>query len=470
MNILHVNYADIAGGAEAIALRLHQGYRLRGHRSRIAVARKRSTDPDIALIDNRRPPGLIAGYWPPDRAPRWIDLARGPARLLSRFHLALTDPGRHRRRRRGEEDFDFPATWNLLRLGREMPDVLHLHNLHGNFFDLRVLPIFSRRLPVFLTLHDAWLLSGHCAHSFECERWKTGCGQCPDLSLYPTVSGDATDYNWARKARLYARSRLYVATPSRWLMSRVQESMLAPAVAEARVIGNGIDLSVFRPDDRERARAEVGLPNDAKVLLFTAVTARTNPFKDYATVRAAVERITQAADRPKLVLLVVGEDTRTERLNGADVHFVPFCKPERFARYCQAADLCLHAARAEVWGLTVTEAMACGVPVVGSAVGGIPEQIDDGVNGYCVPPRDSAAMAEAALNLLRNPSLLRSFGEAAAAKAQARFGRDLMEERYLEWYESVLRQWGRAPRVGPGAEPVCEAGEVRPDEPAGMVA
>src|SRR4029079_4578923 len=97
-----------------------------------------------------------------------------PRRLLRRFFYEL-----------GLEDFDYPNSVELLRFLPQKPDLLHCHNLHGNYFDLRALAGLSRQIPTVLTLHDAWLLSGHCAHSFECERWTIGCGECPDLTIYP---------------------------------------------------------------------------------------------------------------------------------------------------------------------------------------------------------------------------------------------------------------------------------------------
>jgi len=193
--------------------------------------------------------------------------------------------GRLSRLLRGREDFDFPGTLKVLDLPGVRPDILHCHNLHGGYFDLRVLPRLSRQVPTVITLHDDWLLTGHCAYALDCVRWKTGCGQCPHLDTYPAVRRDATAYNWRRKKGIYAESRLYVAAPSRWLMDRVDESILASAAVERRVIPNGVDTDVFHPDDRLAARAELGI--------FRVHGCFFSPPREYARIRS---RITGPAD------------------------------------------------------------------------------------------------------------------------------------------------------------------------------
>ena len=88
------------------------------------------------------------------------------------------------------------------------PDIIECHNLHGGYFDLRALPWLSRQAATVLVLHDAWLLSGHCAHSFDCDKWQTGCGACPDLSIEPALRRDGTAHNWTVKQGVYAQSRV----------------------------------------------------------------------------------------------------------------------------------------------------------------------------------------------------------------------------------------------------------------------
>ncbi len=340
-------------------------------------------------------------------------------------------------RRRGRELFHYRGTRELLRLPPFAPQIVHAHNLHRNYFDLRFLPELSARVPVVVTMHDAWLTTGHCAHSFDCARWEIGCGECPDLTIPPAIERDETAFNFQRKRALYERSRFYVAAPCRWLLERAQQSMLAPAVIESRVIPNGIDLDVFHPGDRAAARARLGLPPDADILLFTALSIRGNVWKDYETLRAAIGRL---SERP-LIFLAVGEDAPAERIGAAEIRFVPFTTDNRrLTDFYQAADLYIHAARADTFPTSVLEALACGTPVVATAVGGIPEQVREGETGLLAPVGDAGAMAEAISALLDDPVRRETMGRAAAADAHARFDRRRMVNDYLEWFAQITQR------------------------------
>jgi glycosyltransferase involved in cell wall biosynthesis len=325
----------------------------------------------------------------------------------------------------GREVFHFPGTYHILDLPPTPPDIVHAHNLHVDFFDLRALPWLSRQRPFMITMHDAWLLSGHCAHSFDCERWKVGCGHCPDLTIYPWIKRDATAYNWRRKRQIYSRSRLYIATPSRWLMKKVEQSMLAPAIVESRLIPYGIDLTVFRSRDKREARAALNLPQDKFVLALRAKSLKEKNFwMDYRAARAVVEAVTTQSQIPVMVM-ALGANQPDEHFGQSVIRYVPpLADHGELVQYYQAADLFVHAARADTFPLTVLEALACGTPVVATQVGGIPEQIVDGVTGFLTPSGDSKAMIDRIFYLLNNRKLCSQMGQDAANDARKRFGHE----------------------------------------------
>ncbi|NIS70621.1 MAG: glycosyltransferase [Proteobacteria bacterium] len=449
MRILQVSTYDIAGGAEAVGLQLFQAYRDLGHDSWLAVGLKRRNDPDVLMIPNCAYRNRWARIWNTggNLLSSFVGRQRNVGRLNRLFQIGIGQPQRWLDIWQGKEDLDFPGTWRLLDFTPERPDILHCHNMHGawlptgGYFDLRALSWLTRQLPVVLTLHDAWLLSGHCAHSFDCERWKIGCGHCPDLTIYPAIRRDATAYNWQRKRGIYAKSRVYVATPSQWLMRKVEQSILASAIVEARVIHNGVDLTTFHPGDWRESRAMLGIAQDARVLLFVGNKTRSNPWRDYAALEEAVKRVSERLPHERVIFVCLGEKQKTGSIGRERMRFIGYQKdPVTIARFYQAADVYLHAAKADTFPNTVLEALACGTPVVATAVGGIPEQIEEGETGFLVLPGDSSGMAERIQQLLQDENMRNRMGTQAADFARKHFGPERMVGDYLGWYQEILEE------------------------------
>ncbi len=405
LSIAQINTADRGGGAAAVSAALMGRFTERGHRVRQFVGRTHSTDSRfVALADDV-----------------WSRLAnRYPGRGLGRIGRGLrvaTRPAARSAWASGREDFDFPATWKLLDQPHSRPDVVHAHNLHGGYFDLRALAPLSLQIPTVITLHDMWLLTGHCAHARACERWRTGCGSCPDLAAYPAIRRDATAENWRAKRDIYASSRLCVAAPSRWLRDRIAQSMLMPAIADLRVIPNGVDIGVFRPD-RDAARRALGIARDARVVMLTAGLGRSM-WKDAATIDAVTARLTQRGG-PRVV----------------------FVAPERapaISLAYQASDIYLHASHADTFPLAVLEAMASGAVVVATDVGGISEQVTNMQTGMLVPAGASQQMAAAVEALFADEPRRRALADAALTAVRSRFSIDRQVDAYLEWYGEILQ-------------------------------
>ena len=436
LQILQISRGDTYGGAAKVAWNLFRAYRDRGHLSRLAVSIKRSNDPDVEAL----PAQIPANPW----ARAWNGIGESLISLESRIRRGLGPLGRlfqqigqpnHVLNRwQGIEDFDYPGSWRILDLRQDRPDVVHFHTLHGDYFDLRALPWLSSVVPVVLTLHDAWLLSGHCAHSLDCERWKTGCGRCPYLDVHPAVRRDETAYNWQRKREIYRNSSLHIAAPSKWLMEKVEQSILMEGAVELRLIPNGVDLSIFRPAEKDAVRRKLGLPLSAKILLFVATPARRNAYKDFPTIQGAGLRVGERLKAEHVLVLTLGEDAPSEQVGNVEFRFIPPQYDSNLvACYYQAADLYVHAAQAETFPNAVLEAMACGKPTVATAVGGIPEAIENGRTGYLVPYRDAEAMADRIEELLADATKRKGFEEKCIEAAQG-FDLNRQADAYLRWY------------------------------------
>lgn len=456
MQILLVSTSDIGGGAERSAWSLFKAYAAAGHKSWLAVGTKKSDDPDVLVIPNELSTSRWTRLWADIgmRLEEKVTAGSGFYRLSSLARLA-GNPRRWIDIRRGYENFHFPGTWRLFDMV-DSPQIVHCFNLHGDYFDLRALSSVSTKVPVIVDLRDAWLLSGHCAHSFDCDRWKFGCGNCPDLTLYPAVGRDGTAFNWRRKRDIYAASRVYISTPSQWLMRKVEQSILAPAIVEARVIPTGVDLAIYHSGDKSAARKALHLPQDAKILLFAANHVRRNVWKDYNTLAAAIALVGNRTKVRNIHLVALGENSPDEKIGETQVHFVPHQdSPEAVARYYQAADVYVHAARADTFPRAVLEALACGTPVIATAVGGIPEQIKplqspgpiagriytaQEATGILTQAGDAEGMALGIDRLLSNDPLRHQLSRNAKADAIRRFDLQTQAKGYLEWYENILRE------------------------------
>ncbi|HUO52166.1 MAG TPA: N-acetyl-alpha-D-glucosaminyl L-malate synthase BshA, partial [Gemmatimonadaceae bacterium] len=174
------------------------------------------------------------------------------------------------------------------------------------------------------------------------------------------------------------------------------------------------------------------------------VIVHVSNFREVKRVRDIVRIYARIAAAMPAALVMVGDGPERgaaeheARELGVQEHTHFPGKLDAVAPILASADLFLLPSASESFGLSALEALACGVPVVASAVGGLPEVVRDGETGFLRPVGDVDAMAEAAIGVLRDPQRWRRMSAAAAADARARFSQDDIVARYERFYESVL--------------------------------
>ncbi len=421
MKILQVNTYDRGGGAAAVARDLHGEYR-RTEEAILAVGRRYGNEPGVVQIEKSPEAEMSKELLP--FSTRMVRLVHRMACGHTYENIML--------RRTGRDVLCYPSSRKLLDVAGFAPDIIQCHNLHGHYFDLKALPEISTQAPVVLTLHDCWLLGGHCAHSFSCERWHTGCGDCPDINIPRAVMRDASAANWKDRQAVFSKFQYRISAPCQWLVDKAKASLLSDNMLEAKMIPNGVDLRIFHPGKQKDARRRLGLDLDSIIVLHVGIYARTSWWRDYGMLEDAL-----AEPDDDITLLCIGEAGEPRQRGRLSVRFVPPLRDRaRLADLYRAANIYAHPAKQDTFPTTVLEALACGTPVIATSVGGIPEQVDEGRTGFLVPPGDTATMRARLFRLLSDENALERMGARAAEEAAARFDVVQQADAYLEWFRS----------------------------------
>lgn len=253
------------------------------------------------------------------------------------------------------------------------PDIIHLHNLHGYYLNIEMLFDYlkSAHKPVVWTLHDCWPFTGHCAYFdyIGCDKWKTGCFDCPEKSNYPASNFiDGSRRNYQKKKHAFTGVKnLTIVTPSKWLGELVKESFLGayPVV----VINNGIDLEVFKPTEsgfKQRHNIE-----DKKMVLGVAqIWGQRKGLRYFHSLSKEL-----SADY-QIVLVGLTEQEKSN-IPSNIIGLQKTNNVQELTEIYTAADMFVNPTLEEAMGLVNIEALACGTPVITFNTGGSPECIDD---------------------------------------------------------------------------------------------
>lgn len=332
--------------------------------------------------------------------------------------------------------FSFFGILDLLRMLDEFePDVVHLHNLHNWTINLPLLfrYIKRRNLPVVWTLHDCWSFTGQCPHFVvaKCDKWRTGCYHCPQIGEYPKSFVDNTRLMYRLKKKWFTGiEKMTLVTPSEWLAGLVRESFLKDY--EARIIHNGLDLSVFKPmesDFRQKYHIE-----DKKIVLGVAFGWGVRKGLDVFC------RLAETLGDQYQIVLVGTNEMVDKKLPANIISIHRTNNQQELALIYSAADVFANPTREEMFGMVNIEALACGTPVITFETGGSPESIDE-TCGSVVPCDDVEAMGREIRRVCEEKPFTREacIRRAAEFDMRKKFGEYVELYREFDWDNKDLK-------------------------------
>lgn len=319
-----------------------------------------------------------------------------------------------------------PTAQLLRQLRKEKPDVVHIHCANGSFVNLyRLLAYLKQhRIPTVVTNHAEFFYTGSCDHANDCDRWMTGCGNCPQK--YALM--DRTHHFWKKmRAAFSGHPNLVVTSVSPWVLSRATASPILEGVRQELVL-NGVDTDIFYPRQTPSLWQRYGIdPQGRQIVLYvTACFYGDRPEK-------GSEYLLRLSEAMPDVLFVVAGDHAAGLTVPDNVRLLGrISDQQELARLYSAADLTLITSRRETFSMPVAESLCCGTPVVGFQAGG-PESIALPDYASFAAFGDVPALKELVNTALSTPHDPQTISTAATTK----YNKHMMATQYIAIYDQL---------------------------------
>ena len=327
------------------------------------------------------------------------------------------------------------ATKRLIKQIRLLkPDVIHLHNIHGYYINYKLLFEYlnSTDTPVVWTLHDCWAFTGHCAHYIDvgCEQWRVGCKGCKSLKSYPKSILNRLQRNYKIKKTLFLSlgERLTLVPVSKWLALQTEESFFKRS--SIRYIYNGIDINTFVATKVSAVYEKYSLKEKKLIISVASVWSESKGFSEFFKLRKKLS--------DKYVIMLVGvSEEQIKKLPQGIIGIQRTQMQQELAELYSAAEIVLSLSRAETFGLTIVEGMACGTPAIVYERTALPELITDTTGVVVKNVGDIDSVCAAIETIAQNGKDY--YSAACRKRAEEYFDKDKCFNQYLELYRELLK-------------------------------
>jgi len=325
------------------------------------------------------------------------------------------------------------ATRKLLKqIEKIRPDIIHLHNLHGYYLNVDVLINYLSSLdtPVVWTFHDCWPFTGHCTHFdfIGCNKWETECSKCIQKARYPASwLFDRSAANFRLKKKLLTSLKNLTIVPvSNWLAGMVKKSFFSNT--SVQVINNGVDTALYKQITSSNLKEKHNLQGKFIILGVASMWDLRKGFFDFLELSKLLD--------DKSIILLIGLNAK--QLHGLPNNVVGMPQTENvkeLVEYYNIADVYCNTSKEETFGLTIIEALACGVPQIVYNSTACPELINKDT-GYVVEKGNIVELYNA---ILKIKSMGKDYysGKCIAHAARLYDKEDRFMD-YIKLYEALL--------------------------------
>lgn len=263
------------------------------------------------------------------------------------------------------------ATKKLIKKIKQIkPDIIHLHNLHGYYINIKVLFEFLKKekIKVVWTLHDCWSFTGHCCHfeSLNCNNWQKKCFNCNYKKVYPrSLFFSDSKRNYNAKEKIFTsldKNQMIIVTPSNWLYNLVIKSFLSKY--SINIINNGIDLNIFSKMAKDNLLLEKFNLQEKKVIIGVAsVWTEKKGFNDF------IELSKSLNDDYRIIM--IGLNKNQMKILPANIIGIERTNSQlELAKWYNIADVLYNPTKEDTYPTILLEAIACGTNILTSNVGG----------------------------------------------------------------------------------------------------
>ena len=429
LKVVHLSTQDF-GGAGKAAYRLHKGLQTIGVDSTMLVLNKRSGDSSVKVLPiDYTGSTAISLDVPVYNSPLWMKQLRKWHKLLSNYP----------KRPAGLEMFTDAESDIRIDLVQEIrdADIINFHWVAGEI-DFPGASIAMGNKPVVWTLHDMNPFTGGCHYAGDCLNYKTSCGACPQLGS--DTENDLSNHVWKQKYDVYKTLTINIVTPSRWLGKCAAESKLFSPFP-VTLIPYGFPIDIFMPYPKAEIRKQLNIPESAKVILFGADSV-VNARKGFIYLLEALNRHSLKSIQDSVILTFGSFPEGVKFSSRYPVYNLGRIADEnQLALAYSAADVFVIPSLEDNLPNTVVEAMACGVPVVGFNIGGVPDMVDHKKTGFLVRPRDIAGLIEGIDWVISSSDSGTNFSEQCRRKVEKEYALEVQAKAYCELYSGILQDY-----------------------------